>query len=83
MPLFGNKNNQPEGITWDPDAPAITQEEYENFMNGFRRGFPVEGDPEPIIPENPSERYLEGLENGRQAYEENEARIHRPWWKFW
>ena len=67
---------------FDKDRDPSEQEKYEDFMNGFRRGCPVEGDPEPVIPDEPSEEYQRGLECGQSAKADFDKST-RPWWKLW
>jgi hypothetical protein len=43
-------------------------QEYEQFMDGYRQGFPLVGEQLPPAPEKPSREYRRGLAAGKQDY---------------
>lgn len=48
---------------------AQTQEDYEQFMLGFRLGYPVEGDAPPTVPDTDNAAFQLGLAQGQAAQE--------------
>jgi hypothetical protein len=58
--LFGGGNQ-------DDQQPATSQEDYEQFMQGFRLGFPLIGDPPIPMSDNP--HFQRGLTAGRASFE--------------
>lgn len=60
---------QPENL---PNEDS--QEEYEQYMMGFRLGFPVEDDPPPIIPDEDNVAFQRGLADGQREFQQAQER---------
>ena len=50
----------------DDQAPQYTGEQRDQYMDGFREGFPLKG--QPVNPEHETEAYQRGLNYGKKAF---------------